>query len=103
MSPGLSGPDIGQKYWGCLYDEARRNKVLVQAPAALENVLKKDGWNDYVIRAQGDHVQLWVNGAQETVDDNETDPAMANWNHRVANPFRRLTRGPIQEPAESEN
>ena len=67
--------DIGQKYWGCLYDEARRNKVLVQAPAALEKVLKKDGWNDYVIHAQGDHVQLWVNGLK-TVDYNETDPAI---------------------------
>ena len=29
--------DIGQNYWGCLYDESRRNKVLVQAsPKALE-------------------------------------------------------------------
>ena len=67
--------DIGQKYWGCLYDEARRNKVLVQAPAALETVLKKDGWNDYVIRAQGDQVQLWVNGLK-TVEYYETDPAI---------------------------
>ena len=67
--------DIGQKYWGCLYDEARRNKVLVQAPAALESVLKKDGWNDYVIRAQGDHIQLWVNKLK-TVDYHETDPAI---------------------------
>jgi hypothetical protein len=65
--------DMGEKYWGCLYDEARRNKVLVQAPAALETVLKKDGWNDYAIRAQGDHVQLWVNGLK-TVDYHETDP-----------------------------
>src|SRR5262249_8063427 len=24
--------DIGQEYWGCLYDESRRKKVLVQAP-----------------------------------------------------------------------
>jgi hypothetical protein len=67
--------DIGQKYWGCLYDEARRNKVLVQAPAALEGVLKKDGWNDYVIRAQGDHVQLWLNELK-TVDYHESDPAI---------------------------
>jgi 3-keto-disaccharide hydrolase len=67
--------DIGEKYWGCLYDEARRDKVLVQAPAELDTVLKKEGWNDYVIRAQGDHIQLWVNGLK-TVDYRETDPAI---------------------------
>ena len=59
--------DIGEKYWGCLYDEARRNKVLVQAPAELDKVLKKEGWNDYVIRAQGDHIQLWVNGLRTVI------------------------------------
>lgn len=67
--------DIGERYWGCLYDEARRNKVLVQAPASLDAVLKKDGWNNYVIRAEGDRVQLWVNGLQ-TADYRETDAAI---------------------------
>lgn len=28
--------DVGEKYWGCLYDESRRKKVLVQAPPELE-------------------------------------------------------------------
>ena len=46
--------DIGEDYWGCLYDESRRNKVLVKAsPKALET-LKKDGWNHYVVCATGD-------------------------------------------------
>ena len=67
--------DIGERYWGCLYDEARRNKVLVQAPASLDAVLKKDGWNTYVIRAEGDRVQLWLNGLQ-TADYRETDAAI---------------------------
>ncbi|PYV13490.1 MAG: DUF1080 domain-containing protein [Acidobacteria bacterium] len=58
--------DIGQKYWGCLYDEARRNKVLVQAPPELDRVLRKEGWNDYVIRAEGD----------QTVDYREADPSI---------------------------
>ena len=35
--------DIGEKYWGCLYDEARRNKVLVQAPEALKTAEDKTG------------------------------------------------------------
>src|SRR5258708_5805783 len=42
--------DIGEKYWGCLYDESRRNKILVQAPPGLDKVLHKDGWNEYVVR-----------------------------------------------------
>ena len=67
--------DIGEKYWGCLYDEARRNKVLVQAPPELDRVLRKEGWNDYVIRAEGDHIQLWLDGVQ-TVDYREADPSI---------------------------
>jgi len=69
--------DIGEKYWGCLYDESRRNKVLVQAPEKeLEKVLKPDGWNSYVIRAEGDHVTLSINGLK-TVDYHERDEDIA--------------------------
>ncbi|MBI3864590.1 MAG: DUF1080 domain-containing protein [Planctomycetia bacterium] len=68
--------DIGEKYWGCLYDESRRNKVLVQSPPELEAKLRKDDWNSYVIRAQGDHIVLTVNGVT-TVDYRETDDAIA--------------------------
>jgi hypothetical protein len=64
--------DIGEKYWGCLYDESRRNKVLVQAPPEALIGLKKDGWNEYVIKAQGWRVTLELNGIQ-TVDYLETD------------------------------
>ncbi len=64
--------DIGERFWGCLYDEHRRRKVLVRAPRKLDDVLEKDGWNTYVIRAQGDHVTLSINGLT-TVD---SGPAM---------------------------
>jgi poly(3-hydroxybutyrate) depolymerase len=68
--------DIGQQYWGCLYDESRRNKVLVPAaPRALES-LKKDGWNEYTIRAMGDHVTLSLNGVT-SVDYREPDRQIA--------------------------
>src|SRR5205823_701554 len=64
--------DVGQQYWGCLYDESRRNQVLVPAdPKALET-LQKDGWNQYTIRAMGDHITLALNGAT-TVDYREPD------------------------------
>jgi hypothetical protein len=68
--------DLGEKYWGCLYDESRRNKVLVQAPEELHKSLKKDDWNLYVIRAQGDRITLSINGFQ-TVDYREPDDAIS--------------------------
>jgi hypothetical protein len=68
--------DLGEKYWGCLYDESRRNKVLVQAPPELEKILKPDDWNSYVIRAVGDHIRLSINGLT-TVDYREPDEKIA--------------------------
>lgn len=69
--------DIGEEYWGSLYDESRRNRILVDARAAgVAKVLRMDGWNDYVIRCQGDHITLELNGLQ-TADYHETDPAIA--------------------------
>jgi hypothetical protein len=65
--------DIGQGYWGALYDESRRNKVLAQPDAkVLENLVKIDDWNDYTIRAEGAHIRLWLNG-KLTVDYTEKD------------------------------
>ena len=65
--------DMGQGWWGCLYDESRRNKVLARADRKkLAKVLKTGEWNDYVIRCEGKRVQLWINGYQ-TVDYTEPD------------------------------
>ena len=65
--------DIGQNYWGALYDESRRKKVLISPDAAaLDKVLKRDDWNDYVIRAEGKRIRLTINGYQ-TVDYTEPD------------------------------
>src|SRR4051794_35269868 len=60
--------DMGQTYWGCLYDESRRNKVLAAPPPdVIRRILKPNDWNDYRIRCEGRHIRLWLNGAQ-TVD-----------------------------------
>jgi hypothetical protein len=65
--------DMGQQYWGSLYDESRRNKTLAAPDAKeLKKVLKRNDWNDYVIRCQGRHIQLWLNG-RKTVDYTEPD------------------------------
>jgi 3-keto-disaccharide hydrolase len=65
--------DIGQGYWGALYDESRRAKVLTGPKAEdVAKIIKLDDWNDYRIRAEGPHIQLWLNGTK-TVDYVEKD------------------------------
>lgn len=66
--------DIGDPdWWGALYDEARRNKVLVKSNIKeLEKVLKRQDWNSYEIRAEGKHIQASINGVQ-TFDYTEPD------------------------------
>ncbi len=68
--------DLGDGYWGALYDESRRRKVLA-APEKeqVEKVLKRGEWNDYVIRCQGRRIQLTINGLP-TVDYTEPDEAI---------------------------
>jgi hypothetical protein len=65
--------DIGAKYWGSLYDESRRNKVLAAPDSALAmKLVRIDDWNDYEIRAEGRRITLTLNG-QQTVDYTEPD------------------------------
>jgi hypothetical protein len=68
--------DLGDKYWGSLYDESRRNKTLVAPDEKLiDEILKRGDWNDYEIRAEGPRIRLSINGRQ-TIDYTETDPAI---------------------------
>ncbi len=65
--------DLGQKYWGALYDESRRNKVMASPDEVkLAKVLKPGEWNKYRILCEGRHIQLWINDFQ-TVDYTEAD------------------------------
>jgi hypothetical protein len=67
--------DIGQAYWGCLYDE-RRHESLVSIDTELQNkIARKNDWNEYRIRCEGPRIQLWLNG-HRTVDYTETDPTI---------------------------
>jgi 3-keto-disaccharide hydrolase len=68
--------DMGAGWWGALYDESRRNKVLIGPDQEKMNeVVKPSEWNDYVIRAEGPRIQLWINRVQ-TVDYVENDPSI---------------------------
>lgn len=65
--------DMGEGYWGALYDESRRNKVLAGPDKdTVAKAVKLHDWNEYVIRAEGKHIQLWLNGVK-TVDYMEQD------------------------------
>jgi putative membrane-bound dehydrogenase-like protein len=72
--------DFGDpNWWGAIYDESRRNKVLSPSDmAALGPVIKRQDWNEYVIRADGPRITTWINGVQGT-DYVETDPAIPDW------------------------
>ena len=59
--------DIGENYWGCLYDESRRNKILVKASPEALKALKKEGWNHYVVYAMGDQISIYLNGAASAI------------------------------------
>lgn len=65
--------DLGDGWWGCLYDESRRAKILAgPKPEVRGKIIKQGEWNEYRIRCEGKRVQLWINGTQ-TVDYTEAD------------------------------
>lgn len=69
--------DFGDpNWWGAIYDESRRNRVLSPSNmAALAPVLRRNDWNDYIIRAAGPRITTWINGQMGT-DYRETDAAI---------------------------
>ena len=68
--------DIGAGMSGALYDESRRNKMLVKPDPELIKKTEKPGeWNSYEIRCEGLRVQLTLNGVK-TVDYTETDTTL---------------------------
>lgn len=68
--------DIGASYSGCLYDESRRKKMLMQpAKELIEKAEKPGEWNTYEIRAEEQRVQLFVNKVR-TVDYTEREPGI---------------------------
>lgn len=68
--------DIGQGFWGALYDESRRNKVLMAASKEAEARIRPRDWNVYNVRAWGDDIWLDLNGAR-SVTYREGDPTVA--------------------------
>jgi hypothetical protein len=59
--------DMGDGYWGCLWEEHGRGKVVDYPRAEADKLVRKEDWNHYYIRALGHHIQAWLNGVK-TVD-----------------------------------
>ena len=70
--------DAGEGWWGKLYDESRRNKVIAEPidAAAVNAAIKKDGWNEYRIRTEGGRIRSWINGVP-ALDYTEAEPNIA--------------------------
>jgi hypothetical protein len=76
--------DAGEGWWGKLYDESRRNKVIAEPldAAAVNAAIKKDEWNEYRIRTEGARIRSWINGVP-ALDYTESEPNIAQ-NGRIA-------------------
>ncbi len=71
--------DMGEGWWGALYDESRRNKVLVKPDAdAVKKALKPNEWNQYVIRADGKTIETSINGVK-MINYTEPDDAIPQY------------------------
>jgi hypothetical protein len=70
--------DIGDGWWGALYDEARRNKVLIKPEAGFDQAVRRQDWNDYEIRCEGRRIRLFINGKQ-AIDYTEPDESIPQW------------------------
>ena len=68
--------DIGAGWWGAVYDESRRNKIMAKPDASvIERALKNEEWNDYEVRCEGKRIRIFLNG-QQTVDYTEADDSI---------------------------
>jgi len=69
--------DIGNGYWGDIYDEHRRAKLVGGDLSTLKHLLKEDGWNSYIIRCQGNRHELYINGVKtcEYIEQDKSIPS----------------------------
>ncbi len=69
--------DYGKGWYGKLYDESRRNKVIAESKdmKAATAAIKEEDWNEIRVLAQGPRIQSWINGVP-ALDFTETDAAV---------------------------
>jgi hypothetical protein len=69
--------DIGKGYWGDIYDEHRRAKLVGGDLSTLKYILEEDGWNSYIVRCKGNLHELYINGVMvsDYLEKNPTIPS----------------------------
>lgn len=67
--------DIGKGYWGDIYDEHRRGKLLGGELETLKHILNEEGWNSYIVRCIGNKHVTYINGVK-TAEYVEKDPSI---------------------------
>lgn len=65
--------DIGNGYWGDIYDEHRRGKLVGGDLGTLKHILSASGWNSYTIRCKGNLHEIYINGVK-TAEYEEKGP-----------------------------
>ena len=70
--------DAGEKWWGKLYDESRRRKVIAEPldNRAVTAAIRPGDWQDYRILAEGPRIRSWINGVP-ALDYTEAEPGIA--------------------------
>ncbi len=54
--------DIGQEYWGSIYEEQGRGMLQSGFKDRAERTRIKEAWNHYVVHAVGNHLRVEING-----------------------------------------
>jgi hypothetical protein len=67
--------DIGEGYWGDIYDEHRRGQLTAGKLETLKLILNPTGWNSYIVRCTGNRHELYINGVK-TADYTEKDASI---------------------------
>lgn len=68
--------DGGERFWGALYDESRRKRILASPSAEFVDRLDPGAWHSYDIVAKGASISIRVDGA-ETVNYVESEAEIA--------------------------
>ena len=69
--------DIGEGFWGDIYDEHRRGELMDGDLSTLRYILNRNGWNSYIIRVKGNKHELYINGVKtgEYIEEDEGIPS----------------------------
>jgi hypothetical protein len=107
--------DMGDGYWGCLWDEHHRQKKIFDFPKAdADKIVRANDWNHYYIRMVGDRVTIFLNGVKTADGDDpggfKSGPlgfqlchggnTIASFKNIYIKPLKKPTKGTAPTPAD---